>query len=281
NTEFYRLASAGMFLNSSFGIGPEFALSGSRGPSIFPDTALGIRIAYKPNTNIVLRAAILDGAPVERPRGTPDLLSSKDGALVVLEAAFLGRPNSEPKPATMRSLIGRFSALPAEDEKLAIGAWRYTASFDDLSAVDASGAPVRRHGSQGAYLIGEKLIYSDPHSSGRATAFLQAGVGDYRVNQFGSYVGFGMAASGLVPLRPNDQFGLATAIAFDGSHYRTAQRALGAEAHRAEAAIELSYLAQLADWAAIQPDLQYVIHPATGPSLSNALVFQLRFEISI
>ena len=32
NSEFYRLQSAGLFLNSSFGIGPEFSLSGQNGP---------------------------------------------------------------------------------------------------------------------------------------------------------------------------------------------------------------------------------------------------------
>jgi len=35
NSEFYRLQSAGLFLNSSFGIGPEFSQSGVGGPSIF------------------------------------------------------------------------------------------------------------------------------------------------------------------------------------------------------------------------------------------------------
>ena len=40
NTEFYRVQSAGLFLNSSFGIGPEFSGSGAGGPSIFPSTCL-------------------------------------------------------------------------------------------------------------------------------------------------------------------------------------------------------------------------------------------------
>ena len=39
NSEFYRLQSANLFLNSSLGIGPEFSLSGREGPSIFPYTS--------------------------------------------------------------------------------------------------------------------------------------------------------------------------------------------------------------------------------------------------
>src|SRR5712692_7020435 len=69
NSEFYRLQSAGLFLNSSFGIGPEFSQSGRNGPSIFPDTSAGARIAWKLARGVVLRTAILDGVPVDRPDG--------------------------------------------------------------------------------------------------------------------------------------------------------------------------------------------------------------------
>jgi len=49
NTEFYRLQSAALFMNSSFGIGPELAQSGVGGPSIFPNTAVGTRVDFKPS----------------------------------------------------------------------------------------------------------------------------------------------------------------------------------------------------------------------------------------
>lgn len=48
NSEFYRLRSASLFVNSSFGIGPEFSQSGVSGPSIFPRTSAGLRIDLKP-----------------------------------------------------------------------------------------------------------------------------------------------------------------------------------------------------------------------------------------
>src|SRR5258707_14896798 len=74
NTEFYRLQSAGLFLNSSFGIGPEFSQSGRSGPSIFPDPSVGGRIAWKPARGVVLRTAtfdggvlVADGADLDRP----------------------------------------------------------------------------------------------------------------------------------------------------------------------------------------------------------------------
>ena len=44
--------------------------------------------------------------------------------------------------------------------------------------------------------------------------------------------------------------------------------------------MELTYLIQATSWFAVQPDLQYVIHPNTDPTIPNALVFTLRFEVA-
>jgi len=42
NTEFDVQSTAALFLNSSFGIGPDFSQAGANGPSIFPSTGLGL-----------------------------------------------------------------------------------------------------------------------------------------------------------------------------------------------------------------------------------------------
>src|SRR6266481_5946400 len=41
NSEFYRLQSVSLLLNSSFGIGTELSQSGQEGPSVFPYTSVG------------------------------------------------------------------------------------------------------------------------------------------------------------------------------------------------------------------------------------------------
>src|SRR5579872_875455 len=147
NSEFYRLQTAGLFLNGSFGLGPEFSQSGAGGPSIYPDTAVGARLAFKPARDVVLRAAVLDGAPVERPGEGARLFAKGDGELLVGEAAFLRRsvldaaPDDSPRSTRFR--IGRNSGLRPYDGKLAVGGWYYTTSFDDLSERGPAGAPVR------------------------------------------------------------------------------------------------------------------------------------------
>jgi porin len=278
NTEFYRLQSAALFFNSSFGIGPELAQSGVSGPSIFPNTSLGLRVAAKPMEGCVLRMAVLDGVPYDRPDGSHHPFASGDGVLVVGEAAFLDRPRTSMRPGTGKLRLGRNAQLGDYDSKVAIGAWHYSATFADLSDTDAAGQPVMRHGSTGFYAIGDRLLYRGAGDGGtRVNGFAQAGVGDARVNRFGSYLGAGITAVGLVTGRADDEAGLAVAYARNGSHYLASQPPGTASA---ETAIELTYLVQALSWLALQPDLQYVVHPGTSPSTPNAWAFQLRFEVS-
>ena len=48
----------------------------------------------------------------------------------------------------------------------------------------------------------------------------------------------------------------------------------------AETSIEATYLFQANDQVALQPDLQYIVHPASAPHLRNALVIGLRISFS-
>ena len=114
----------------------------------------------------------------------------------------------------------------------------------------------------------------------RVNGFIQAGLGDRRVWRFGSYIGTGLTVAGLVAGRPDDQAGVGLAYARNGSHYMASQHAVNAPVTAPESAIELTYLAQLEPWLAIQPDLQYVIHPNTTTAIPDSWALQVRFELS-
>jgi porin len=281
NSEFYRLDSAALFINSSFGVGAEFAQSGIEGPSLFPYTAIGMRVAAKATPNTVFRVAILDGVPYDRPNGSQGAFRPGDGALIVAEGAYLVRPAPTDEPSDPRFRIGRAADQGPYTDKIAVGAWYYTAIFDDLSQVNATGQPVQHHGSSGAYLLIDKELVSAGASGVPVLAgFLQLGLGDERVDRFGSYVGAGLVGTGYIPGRPKDEMGIAVAAAQNGSHYIAAQNQLGLAVRPSEVTIELTYLTQLNKQLAIQPDLQYVINPNTTPTIRNALMFQLRFEVA-
>ncbi len=246
NAEFYRLQSGALFINSSFGIGPEFSHSGIAGPSIFPNTTVGTRLEYKPARNVVWRAAALDGP------------------MFISEVALLRRADTAGLPRERRFGIGR-GFMRSYAAKLALGAWYYTARFSDLS--DSA----RRQGSGGAYLIGDLTLRS-------ATAFVQLGLGDGRVNQIGRYVGGGVTFAPS-PSRAQDMVGLAVAAARNGSHFERAPATAGIPT-AGETTVELTYLAQIGSWLSVQPDAQYVIHPRGTRLLRNATVLGLRVAIS-
>jgi porin len=217
NSEFYRLQSAGLFLNSSFGIGPEFAQSGIEGPSIFPDTAVGMRIALKPAGGVVIRTVVLDGVPLDRPDGSRGVFESGDEVLIVSEVALQDRPSPSSAPTSGRFRLGRQSMLGEYDQKTAIGGWYYSATFLDLSERQANGQPVRHRGSGGFYVLTDPLLYRDPDQSQRKlTGFVQAGLGDGRVDRFGAYLGTGLTAVGLIEVVPAMSLGWASRMRATG-----------------------------------------------------------------
>jgi len=279
NTEFYFTRSGNLFLNGSPGMGAEFGLSGVEGPSSFPFTAVGTRIAYKPSRNSVLRAAVLDGVPVDRPGGGIHLFAPGDGLLLVGEVALLSRPDTAARRPSRPFLIGRGLSRPY-DGKVAIGSWYYTARFPDLIDTLSSGEPVERHGSACAYVIADQTLWRAPNGGpGLLTAYVQIGVGDPQVYQIGTYRGGGVTLTAPFPRRTQDEVGIAVAAARNGSHFVRAQSANGLTAPN-ETALELTYLAQLASWIAVQPDVQYVINPGGAGATPNALVLTLQLALS-
>ncbi len=281
NTEFYRLSSADLFINSSFGIGAAFGLSGFAGPSVFPDTSVGVRFGYKPETNTVLRFAVLDGAPLDRQDGSPNPFDARDGLLLVAEAAWLTRPAADNEPVDHRFRIGRRATPLPYDDKIAIGAWYYTARFDDLAPASSDGRPELHNGEAGAYVVLDRLLWQSTNDAKRrVTGFLQVGTGQPIVDRFGVYLGAGLAAAGLFPGRPDDEMGLGMAMARNGSSYVAGQRLAGLQVDAAETAVELTWLAPVTAWFALQPDVQYVVHPNTDVRRHDAVVGQLRFELT-
>ena len=277
SAEFYRLQSGALFVNSSFGIGPEFAQSGAAGPSIFPNTAVGTRVEFKPSANIVWRVGVLNGVPVDRPGQRTRLFAPGDGALVIGEVALLARPDTVRAPRQRRFAIGRGAARPYAG-KVALGAWYYTARFPDLVATLPDGTAIQHRGSGGGYLIADQTLWSPRRGRpGPLTVFAQLGLGDGRVNRIGGYLAGGLTLAAPWPSRTQDMMGLALAAARNGSHYEQAQAAAGVRVAD-ETALELTYLAQFGSWLTVQPDLQYVIHP--GGTRGNAVVPGLRMAIS-
>jgi porin len=280
NSEFDRLQAAGLFLNSSFGVTPEFAESGTTGPSIFPRTAAALRFSVKPWNGALLRAALVDGASLERPDGSHALFKRGDGALEVVEWSMLRRPDATGDEPLVPRIFGRFSPLPTYEDKVAVGVWHYSKRLAE--AGPANGDPdTPRHDSEGGYVIGEwRLFGRGVDAKKRISGFAQLGFASPATNRFGSYMGGGLVATGWLFSKDSDQVGLSVASAQEGSTYRRNAALAGGRPVKAETTWELSYLDQVKSWLTLAPDLQLVNHPDADAALRNALVLQLRSEIT-
>ncbi len=263
NSEFDAIEAGGLFINSSHGIGVDFSQAGANGPSIFPVTSLAARGRLAFTDTLSIQMAVLDGVPGDpnHPRRTTIRLGGGDGVLLTAEADYVDGAGT----------------------KLAIGAWRFTAGFDDVSATDAAGDPLRRSGNHGIYMLGERMIRHEPrHPEQGLVVYARLGFADSDVNQFSNYIGAGAVYTGLLPGRDEDRLGLAVALARNGEPFKDALRAAGARVFDQEIIIELTYHAQVTPWLAVQPDIQYVMDPGAGTNgdLDDALVVGLRFELS-
>ena len=280
NSEFDRVQAAGLFLNSSFGVTPEFAESGETGPSIFPRTAAALRFSVKPWAGALLRAAVVDGASFERPDGSHALFKHGDGTMEIVEWSMLRRPDATGDEPLAPRVFGRFSPLPTYEDKVALGTWRYSKHLPEAGST-ADEPDLARHASEGAYVVGEWRIFGrGAGAKKRISAFGQLGVASPVTNRFGSYVGAGVVATGWVFGKDADQVGISVASAQEGQTYRRNASLAGVRSTKAETTWELSYLTQVKSWLTVEPDLQLVSHPDADAARRAATVLQLRSEIT-
>jgi porin len=243
NIDFDSIAPAGLFLNSSHGIGIDFSQTG---PSIYPVSALGLRGIWAPSEQLTLTAAVFDGVSGDgnRPHDFVHVkVGGDEGAL----------------------LIGQADWRLSQETQISIGGWRNTTVFNRLDpALGSQRGQGGVYGSiQGPVPIGQGV-----------SGWLRLGVADSRVNEVGSYIGAGLVKSAPFG-RKGDQVGIAMARAQVGG---PARRLIGLP--DAETSIEATYAFAVNDSLALQPDVQYIIHPASASNLKDALVVGLRLSLA-
>ena len=258
DSEFYVTEATAVFLHPSGGMAAEVAQTGVNGPSIFPTSSLGARVKWRPTPKLYFQAALLDGVPgnPRNPHGTHIRFDRGDGTLAIMEAGF----------------------RPAEEiSKYAVGYWRYTSRFDDLTATDSLGSPLRRV-NRGAYFFAEQTVYREKDDPTQGLAlFLRYGVASGDVNTLDYSYSLGLRYKGLLPGRYEDEFGIGLTRGHAGAKFRQAAATpLAAN----ESALEITYRARVTPWLAIQPTVQRIVHPGHDPALRNARVAGARFEIA-
>ncbi len=257
NEEFDASETRAVFLHSSHGVGGEFGSSGVTGPSTYPYTGLGIRVKQSYKEGYYVQLGVFDGVPGNpaAPKSTAIKLDSQEGALIVIEAGY-----------------------EQGNVKVSGGVWRYTATYDDILEVDSSAQPLNRKGNDGFYGLVEVPVWTEADGQG-LVGFIRAGVADSDFNTIDGYWSAGGVYTGLFSGRDTDQIGFAVVVTEAGQPYRQSQALIGEQTNKREVSVELTYKAPLANWAYIQPDIQYVINPGMNPVTDNTLLFGLRLGL--
>lgn len=249
NSEFDVNEAGALFLQSSHGIGADLGQTGRNGPGIFPVSALALRGSLGVGSGM-LSVAALDGVPgdADDPGSNRIRLGSEDGAL----------------------LIAQFSQPIDRGLRVWGGYWTYTERFERPFE---TGPPAV---SEGWYLGVEG---GSDSRHGPVGWFIRYGRADPDVNVFADYAGAGLVLRSPLASRPDDRVGVAVASAGAGAPYRRWLQQTGSGAASRETAWELTYRMPFGTHLWLQPDIQYVRHPAALAGLDNALVIGLRLEL--
>lgn len=100
-------------------------------------------------------------------------------------------------------------------------------------------------------------------------------VGEPDVQAIDGYLGMGLLKTAPSSAREADRVGLAISRAFISP---AARRTLGLR--EAETTFDAAYQLQVAEAFALQPDVQYIVHPSSAAAIPNALVLGLRLVLT-
>ncbi len=171
NSEFDASEYGSLFLNSSFGIGPE--ISANVTASLFPTAGLGARLLVQATDQIFVRTAIYDGDPATR------ALVSGEGKMIIGETGWV-----------------------SGQAAYKIGIWRHTARHT------APDGKIFSNDSGGYIVIDQPLTRWNSSELG---AFLQYGQAQSDRNTVHRYLGLGLHLTAPFAARPDDEAGLAMA----------------------------------------------------------------------
>lgn len=283
DSEFYVTDATGVFLHSTGGMAAEVAQTGVNGPSIFPTSSFGFRAKWRPTPKFYAQAVVVDGVPghPDKPHGTHVRFDRGDGTLAIVEIGL--RPaEADIEPLEPERGVPQDPAVKVHEtyeaiSKYAVGYWRYTPRFDDLTDTDAFGSPLRRV-NRGAYFFAEQTVYREEDDPAQGLAlFLRYGVASGDVNTLDHSYSLGFRYKGLLHGRDEDEFGVGLARGHAGAKFR---QAAGTPLTSGETALEITYRARVTPWLAIQPTLQRIADPGFNPALRDAWIAGTRFEIA-
>ncbi|HLL27379.1 MAG TPA: carbohydrate porin [Xanthobacteraceae bacterium] len=296
DAEFFNSRYFTLFINSDWPTITSQNLP-SGGPA-YPLSTPGIRFKYQPNTDWVFLLGLFNGDPsgvgfsavnpqVKNPHGLNFRLN--DPPLLIGEAQYSYNQHA--------GLAGT----------LRLGAWHHFGHFNDqefgtdgLSLANplSNGMPRQFLGDDGIYGIIDQQIYRPPGATadkGIALFSRISGSPSDR-NLIDFYADGGIVFNGMVPGRPNDNFGASVIYAHVSSRASALDRdqiafsGMPFPIRNYEMTLDFTYQFQILPGWTVQPDFQYVFHPGGNipdpnaalptTTIKNAMIFGIRTDIT-
>ena len=248
NEEFYATDSTDLLLSPTFGIGAEAGASGVNGPSIYPSSALAVRLKLQPSSSTYALVGVFNAKAGSL--GDPDGIDTRfrQGVLAAGEVGWTGH--------------GR----------IALGGWRYSRR---QALIPPGPDPDATAVSQGAYLLVEEPIGA---AKSPLTAFLRAGVAEARSLPISGALEAGLHLAPATPGRLHSELAVALAVARATARVRANVVTNGGRPADVETLVEITYSDRVAPHLHLQPDLQLIRNAGARRGRGEA-VFTLRLTV--
>ena len=301
DAEFMTSDTAGLFVNSTFGAPALFSLNVPNGGPTYPMATPGVRLALQPTSWLTIRSALAQANPFTQQQNSHGFdwnFGASGGLLSLNEAAASWNkdPQSKGLPGIAKAGFWLQTGSDPEDSE--------GSPSDDAFAF---GSPEARAFSSGFYGMIDQQLYAVPNtipaSSGKnpvdagknptppdtvscpcsgqgLSSFVRVGFSPQQSSPVGFYSDAGLVYTGLVPTRHDDKLGVAFGYAQMGGQYASLGSSSGLPCVGYEAVAELSYSMQLTQAIAIQPDMQYILHPGGTQQYGNALMVGVRAVVN-
>lgn len=299
DSEFFISEYAGLFLNGTFGWAAGLAEDLPSGGPAYPLATPGVQVKFTPSDSTTILVAMFNGDPSGPPAPDSDVddpqLLNRNGLEFRLEDPALLMAEGQLK----YNAVG----LPGT---IKFGGWTHLGTFDDLrfdstgvSLADednSTGIPHTYTYNRGIYAVLDQQLVPIPgeDETKGIGMFARFATSPSNRNLIDYYFDAGLTFAGLIPYRPNDAFG----VAFGFAHISRYQSGLDQDTiaftgepmpiQDYEAALEITYQAEIVPGWTIQPDFQYIFHPGGNvpdpndptQAVKDAVVFGVRTVIT-
>ena len=289
DSEFMIADTANLFINTAFGPMALITLNLPNGGPQYPAATPGLRLALQPASWLTLRTAFMQGNPFQQQNNPHNFnwnFGNAGGLLNLNEAAASWNKDGAAKGLPGTAKIGCWfetgQGASQGNQGFSYGspnAVAYCSGFYALIDQQLYKVPSKPAGigiGKNAFPSDKETLPADNSPVKGLSSFLQIGFDPQEVSVSSFYSSAGLVYTGLIPSRDADKLGVSFGYAQMSSYLQNKVTEEGVPGASFEAVAELTYSIRVAPAIAIQPDLQYILHPSGTQQYGNALVVGVR-----